>query len=115
MRWARRPRRPGARRPRTPRRRWSWNRSSVHLEEVEGLEARAALVQRLARGRSEARHLARVERPAPRALHAQRQPHGAGDGGATRRRGYAVLRQVRSEEHTSELKSLMRTSYAVFC
>src|SRR3546814_5786008 len=24
-------------------------------------------------------------------------------------------RQVRSEEHTSELQSLMRTSYAVFC
>src|SRR3546814_2378426 len=27
----------------------------------------------------------------------------------------AVLRPVRSEEHTSELQSLMRTSYAVFC
>src|SRR3546814_6454878 len=26
-----------------------------------------------------------------------------------------VLRLVRSEEHTSELQSLMRTSYAVFC
>src|SRR3546814_2143190 len=25
------------------------------------------------------------------------------------------LRQVRSEEHTSELQSLLRTSYAVFC
>src|SRR3546814_6015835 len=25
------------------------------------------------------------------------------------------LRQERSEEHTSELQSLMRTSYAVFC
>src|SRR3546814_6854205 len=28
--------------------------------------------------------------------------------------GYAVLR-ARSEEHTSELQSLMRISYAVFC
>src|SRR3546814_2469221 len=28
--------------------------------------------------------------------------------------GFAVL-QMRSEEHTSELQSLMRTSYAVFC
>src|SRR3546814_3532034 len=27
----------------------------------------------------------------------------------------AALRQVRSEEHTSELQSLMRISYAVFC
>src|SRR3546814_8625326 len=26
-----------------------------------------------------------------------------------------MLRQVRSEEHTSELQSLMRISYAVFC
>src|SRR3546814_1374292 len=38
-----------------------------------------------------------------------------GDGtvaGGLRRR---VPEQVRSEEHTSELQSLMRTSYAVFC
>src|SRR3546814_1640726 len=26
-----------------------------------------------------------------------------------------VIRKTRSEEHTSELQSLMRTSYAVFC
>src|SRR3546814_9907383 len=26
-----------------------------------------------------------------------------------------ILRQLRSEEHTSELQSLMRISYAVFC
>src|SRR3546814_4677887 len=34
-----------------------------------------------------------------------------GDGTAARARG----RQDRSEEHTSELQSLMRISYAVFC
>src|SRR3546814_1891930 len=28
---------------------------------------------------------------------------------------YAWLREIRSEEHTSELQSLMRISYAVFC
>src|SRR3546814_1670769 len=28
---------------------------------------------------------------------------------------YRDARQVRSEEHTSELQSLMRTSYAVYC
>src|SRR3546814_6835874 len=30
-------------------------------------------------------------------------------------RSEARLRQLRSEEHTSELQSLMRISYAVFC
>src|SRR3546814_6765438 len=30
-------------------------------------------------------------------------------------RYYAALRGLRSEEHTSELQSLMRISYAVFC
>src|SRR3546814_6784474 len=34
-----------------------------------------------------------------------------GDAGVGRR----VVRRVRSEEHTSELQSLMRISYAVFC
>src|SRR3546814_10882554 len=29
--------------------------------------------------------------------------------------GHAMSRQCRSEEHTSELQSLMRTSYAVLC
>src|SRR3546814_7170462 len=37
----------------------------------------------------------------------------AGSGGADR--GAAADRAVRSEEHTSELQSLMRISYAVFC
>src|SRR3546814_1372652 len=41
-----------------------------------------------------------------------------GDGGRVqglRRRRRAVLRRPRSEEHTSELQSLMRISYAAFC
>src|SRR3546814_3903193 len=29
--------------------------------------------------------------------------------------GDDILREIRSEEHTSELQSLMRNSYAVFC
>src|SRR3546814_3945329 len=33
----------------------------------------------------------------------------------TRRRADQASDRVRSEEHTSELQSLMRTSYAVFC
>src|SRR3546814_8527974 len=37
-----------------------------------------------------------------------------GDGAVPHRR-VGVLRPIRSEEHTSELQSLMRISYAVFC
>src|SRR3546814_6906436 len=32
-----------------------------------------------------------------------------------RMKGFEVLHPMRSEEHTSELQSLMRISYAVFC
>src|SRR3546814_9995837 len=52
-------------------------------------------------------------------------PHGAvfqaGDGeirglvGVLRCEGLVDIDAVRSEEHTSELQSLMRNSYAVFC
>src|SRR3546814_1575726 len=37
-----------------------------------------------------------------------------GQYGVGQRRG-EMLKRARSEEHTSELQSLMRTSYAVFC
>src|SRR3546814_6511879 len=40
-------------------------------------------------------------------------PSGAEDG--RHQHGIAEWRSVRSEEHTSELQSLMRISYAVFC
>src|SRR3546814_10585420 len=36
-------------------------------------------------------------------------------GRARREVRYAIARRYRSEEHTSELQSLMRNSYAVFC
>src|SRR3546814_3665119 len=39
----------------------------------------------------------------------------AGDGRAGSRRAIARTGRRRSEEHTSELQSLMRISYAVFC
>src|SRR3546814_3065755 len=45
---------------------------------------------------AELQHIAFLQHPAA-------QPHAAQDHG------------IRSEEHTSELQSLMRTSYAVFC
>src|SRR3546814_4122452 len=36
-------------------------------------------------------------------------------GGEHRHEGRAIRKEFRSEEHTSELQSLMRISYAVFC
>src|SRR3546814_6206747 len=40
---------------------------------------------------------------------------GAGSGGGLSPRRQQLRAQARSEEHTSELQSLMRISYAVFC
>src|SRR3546814_3151120 len=52
----------------------------------------------------------------PAALCAGSQRIGAGRTGNDRPSGRAHVRcDQRSEEHTSELQSLMRTSYAVFC
>src|SRR3546814_9378854 len=38
-----------------------------------------------------------------------------GAAGGAHQRAFGDLRAARSEEHTSELQSLMRISYAVFC
>src|SRR3546814_3273316 len=43
------------------------------------------------------------------------QPAQADSGGAIYRENCAACHGDRSEEHTSELQSLMRNSYAVFC
>src|SRR3546814_9136005 len=43
-----------------------------------------------------------------------RLPHNQGKGAAVMA-GFAAAATDRSEEHTSELQSLMRISYAVFC
>src|SRR3546814_2460525 len=74
--------------------------------------------------RSSPRHKVRgpgYSRPAPRKASARGRSAGTAwpgrRGGAYRTRpGMLRFRlQARSEEHTSELQSLMRTSYAVFC
>src|SRR3546814_3164068 len=44
-----------------------------------------------------------------------RQRRGVGLAAAQRASQHRVGRDLRSEEHTSELQSLMRISYAVFC
>src|SRR3546814_9035040 len=66
---------------------------------------------------TQAHHYGDTDRPAPRGS----DPPGCSldplshDGGqATRGEGSGAV-QLRSEEHTSELQSLMRISYAVFC
>src|SRR3546814_6980269 len=45
----------------------------------------------------------------------RRAQPGRRDGGAQRAARALVRSPLRSEEHTSELQSLMRSSYAVFC
>src|SRR3546814_2256647 len=52
--------------------------------------------------------------PLPRASH-RRTPCGVDRLAVADARPPNALRQPRSEEHTSELQSLMRISYAVFC
>src|SRR3546814_8108388 len=69
--------------------------------------------------------LFRSPRHRQRALHARegREPHPVSAGPGKRRGAFLVSRIPfrtrragrRSEEHTSELQSLMRISYAVFC
>src|SRR3546814_9193139 len=44
-----------------------------------------------------------------------RREHGVGDGGGPAEQVALAGPATRSEEHTSELQSLMRISYAVFC
>src|SRR3546814_5519829 len=60
--------------------------------------------------RSQHRQRLRLPRRLPR-------PHrlGGDDAPPARGRARAAARDRRSEEHTSELQSLMRISYAVFC
>src|SRR3546814_2884195 len=73
-------------------------------------------------GRSRTRRAAAQRRTAKAGLLASRGRRGnrAGEEGRRRRCGTGGPRQTRrergrSEEHTSELQSLMRISYAVFC
>src|SRR3546814_7281268 len=54
-----------------------------------------------------------IEREAP--IHVSNVMHFNPASGKGERIGTKVLEDGRSEEHTSELQSLMRISYAVFC
>src|SRR3546814_9427703 len=104
---------------------WSSDVCSSDLTQRTGLTDRAVVARR----HQVAAHAAGAQvqrtgagrRQRTRAQRAQRQRVHVGDlGRATdqvHRAGEVVvrLRQGRSEEHTSELQSLMRISYAVFC
>src|SRR3546814_10281843 len=91
------PKNDGSSRARVPGRRLSWPRRPAYrfLQKPSGRDARA-----------------RMQTTVPGATRFLRLParnrEGKG-GGPSRARG------LRSEEHTSELQSLMRISYAVFC
>src|SRR3546814_5051523 len=68
------------------------------------------------------RSLGRLDRRAARAdelgvgvLHAEPRPVDIGAPAATSASSSGPMSSIRSEEHTSELQSLMRISYAVFC
>src|SRR3546814_8634856 len=61
------------------------------------------------------RHHGRRPRPAEFDLHRQREDREGIEEGAPRHELKRRERPLRSEEHTSELQSLMRISYAVFC
>src|SRR3546814_3329825 len=59
-----------------------------------------------------------VRRSPPRTIHSPHSPHSLHSHhplGKRVRNGRWTRNQNRSEEHTSELQSLMRISYAVFC
>src|SRR3546814_4219872 len=53
--------------------------------------------------------------PRPSAMREQNLPRSSGDVAAHAGKAAAAALAARSEEHTSELQSLMRISYAVFC
>src|SRR3546814_6029198 len=92
---------------------WS---SDVCSSDLGKHQSRTARADRRARARGAETHPPgpprQPDRLAQPGCHA-RAP-GRGDRAHGRRAGHR-LRRVRSEEHTSELQSLMRISYAVFC
>src|SRR3546814_2818429 len=79
---------------------------------VQSLDPRTATVERRARHRQ--RDRGRVPRPQPVGLAKVEHRDAAGPELGVAIVALAMI-AVRSEEHTSELQSLMRISYAVFC
>src|SRR3546814_2948490 len=97
---------------------WSSDVCSSDLPEDRGDPVRGRDCDQIGGGRrrQHAGAPARPGRADPRCRHpapgAGRELRGGAEPGVD---GAAVARGARSEEHTSELQSLMRISYAVFC
>src|SRR3546814_9087459 len=77
------------------------------IERIDELARQDAAVDRAPR------QIARFRRLVDQRLGIHRQQRGDLDGAELLR--HLLTRRLRSEEHTSELQSLMRNSYAVFC
>src|SRR3546814_7169024 len=95
----------------------------VHRRLPATVEPGAVEAERRARAQAHAQHLA-VESLHGRKLGgaqvhviepAERHGRGTSSGADTLLRRRLGMAPLRSEEHTSELQSLMRNSYAVFC
>src|SRR3546814_1760931 len=98
---------------------WS---SDVCSSDLEAVALAEVLVDDEAVGQAQARRQAHAARARGRAFLAERdhvvaEDAGAGAGAADVHAARVALADQlgRSEEHTSELQSLMRISYAVFC
>src|SRR3546814_2792949 len=91
---------------------------SVHTINERLRDARGKMA--VSSSREAARQLREIERPDPE-IHGPKALGGAPEAAATEDRSVPaeaprMVRPLgRSEEHTSELQSLMRSSYAVFC
>src|SRR3546814_2275365 len=105
---------------------WSSDVCSADLCGARNPRRRPALPRRLRHRRSALRNADRLLARGRARLLARLlgQPHAASSeaaaarllyGGSDGRSGAGALRLPRSEAHTSELQSLMRISYAVFC
>src|SRR3546814_2451341 len=86
---------------------WS-NRGLCHLDRYEDMQAAVDFTRALELGGEQAVTLFHRA-----AAYARLKRHAEAEADLTRAADYAPVE--RSEEHTSDLQSLMRTSYAVFC
>src|SRR3546814_9254877 len=94
---------------------WSSDVCSSDLQRPAGREGAMHGARRQHGGERPA-HAAEKEPVVEIAEHHRGAPRRARHGGQHRRLGTAFApAETRSEEHTSELQSLMRNSYAVFC
>src|SRR3546814_10627831 len=85
-----------------------WMGVAVHVEQIGGVHLRIYLRGTEARMAKQLLQRSQV-RPASQQMSRKAMPQRVG------RRAFRKAQPPRSEEHTSELQSLLRISYAVFC